>query len=180
MSDEREDANGDTPRESHEPSPKALRRARERLPLTRELALAALPTATVLAMLALVEALTEQRLLFASLTSSAFLIYLDPEHGTNRVRALVLSQMLAASLGWLMYATLGPGYTAGGIALVATILLMVTFDVVHPPAVATAMSFALRAGDASNVALFTLALGITVVLVGLQRAAVWGIVRFRH
>lgn len=130
-------------------------------------------------MLALVEALTEQRLLFASLASSAFLIYLDPEHGTNRVRALVLSQALAAGIGWGMFAVAGPGYLAAGSALVATILAMILLDVVHPPAVATAMSFALRAGDVSNLALFTLALGIVALLVVLQRAAVWGLLRLR-
>ena len=167
-------------RESLHPSASAVRRARARLPLRRELVLAALPTATVLGMLALVEALTEQRLLFASLASSAFLIYLDPEHGTNRMRALVLSQTLAAGLGWTLFMAVGPGYLAAGSALVATILAMILLDVVHPPAVATAMSFALRAGDASNLALFALALAIIAVLVVLQRAAVWGLVRFRH
>jgi CBS-domain-containing membrane protein len=169
-----------TPRESLEPSAIALRRARQRLTVRGELALAALPTAMVLAVLALVEALTEQRLLFASLASSAFLIYLDPEHGTNRVRALLVSQLLAAGLGWGAYLVLGAGYGGAALALVLTILAMVLLDVVHPPAVATAMSFAFRAGDASNIALFSLALGITAVLVGLQRAAVWGLVRLRR
>lgn len=171
--------NESPPRESLEPSPPALRRQRERLPLKGELALAALPTLTVLGVLAAVEMVTAQRLLFASLASSAFLIYLDPEHGANRVRALVVSQLVAALLGWATYALLGSGYAAGALALVGTILLMIVLDVVHPPAVGTAMSFALRAGDASNLALFVLALGITVVLVGLQRAAVWAMVRLR-
>jgi hypothetical protein len=60
--------------------------ARRRLGWRGELALVALPTVTVLVVLALVEALARQRLLFASLASSAFLIYLDPTHPTNRVR----------------------------------------------------------------------------------------------
>ena len=47
---------------------------------------------------------------------------------------------------------------------------MVPLDVVHPPAVATAMSCALRAGEASNLVPFALALAITVMLIGLQRA----------
>lgn len=172
-------ASDPAPRESLQPSPPALRRQRERLPLKGELALAALPTVTVLGVLAAVEALTAQRLLFASLASSAFLIYLDPEHGANRVRALVVSQLLAAVLGWTAFAALGSGYAAAALALVGTILGMVLLDLVHPPAVGTAMSFALRAGDASNLALFVLALAITGVLVGLQRAAVWALVRFR-
>ncbi|MBA3889013.1 MAG: HPP family protein [Gemmatimonadaceae bacterium] len=164
-------------RESHEPASKELRSARQRLSLRGELALAALPTATILGMLALVEALTEQRLLFASLASSAFLIYLDPEHGANRLRALIGSQLLACVVGWICYSTLGGGYTSAGVALVITIVLMILWDLVHPPAVSTAMSFALRAGEASNLALFVLALGITVVLVVLQRVATWAIVR---
>lgn len=166
-------------RESLEPSPPALRRARRRLTLGGELALATLPTATVLVMLAVVEALTEQRLLFASLASSAFLIYVDPEHGANRVRALVGAQLFASVAGWGAYVLLGGGYLSAGSALVATIVLMIVTDLVHPPAVATAMSFALRAGQASNLALFMLALAVTAVLVVLQRVAVWAVIRAR-
>jgi CBS-domain-containing membrane protein len=165
------------PRDSLEPGAPRERALRRRLPLSGELALAALPTATVLVVLALVERVTTQRLLFASLASSAFLIYLDPEHGMNSVRALTLSQAVAALVGWLCFATLGPGYVAAGGAMVVTITLMIVLDVVHPPAVATAMSFALRAGDASNLGLFTLALGITAALVLLQRAAAWTLTR---
>lgn len=168
------------PRESHEPAPHALRQARRRLPLRAEFALAAPPTATILGVLALVETVTEQRLLFASLASSAFLIYLDPEHGANRLRALIGAQLLAAVVGWGAFALLGAGYVGAGSALVLTIVLMVWADLVHPPAVATAMSFALRAGDASNLALFVLALAITAVLVGLQRLATWTVIRARR
>src|SRR6185437_14172827 len=74
--------------QSFSPSPAPIRHVRERLGFWGELALAALPTITVLVMLAMVDALHEEQLLFASLASSAFLIYLDPEHGTNRVTAL--------------------------------------------------------------------------------------------
>lgn len=49
---------------------------KQRIGLKGELLLAAMPTLTVLLVLALVEALSNQRLLFASLASSAFLIYL--------------------------------------------------------------------------------------------------------
>lgn len=131
-------------------------------------------------MLALVDTLTTQRLLFASLASSAFLIYLDPEHGTNRVRALILSQTIAAGLGWLLFWGFGPGFVAAGTALVGTILTMVLLDVVHPPAVGTAMSFALRAGRASSLAIFGLAMVIVVVLVVLQRTVTWTLLRLRN
>ena len=172
-------ASRSAPHRSLAPSPASLRRSRARLSLGSELALAALPTATVLGVLALVHALTRQPLLTASLAASAFLIYLDPEHGANRVEALIVSQTLAVALGWGAYAIFGPGYLATAVALVGTIFGMVAMDLVHPPAVATAMSFALRTGSVSNVVLFLLALGITVVLIVLQRAATWALIRFR-
>jgi len=89
-------------RESLKPIEGANRSLRRRLNLGGELALAVGPTLTVLCVLGLVEALSRQRLLFASLASSAFLIYLDPQHGTNRVRTLVLSQMPAAGVGLVL------------------------------------------------------------------------------
>jgi CBS-domain-containing membrane protein len=158
---------------SLQPAEGSTRALRARLSLRDELVLALFPTAVVLGVLALVEVLSEQRLLFASLASSAFLIYLDPQHGTNHVRTLVGAQMLAATLGLVTYLTFGSGYLAAGSAMTLTIFLMVVLDLMHPPAVATALSFALKAGDASNIVLFGLAVAITAVLVGLQRTALW-------
>ena len=125
-----------------------------------------------------VEVLSQQRLLFASLASSAFLIYLDPQHGTNAVRTLVLAQSMAAVIGWVIYSCFGSGYLSGGAAMVLTILLMIVFDAVHPPAVSTSLSFALRAGKESNLVLFCLAVGITVGLVMLERTALWLLARY--
>jgi len=165
--------------ESLEPSKGANRSARRRLSLRGEFLLALGPTLTVLIVLALVEALSEQRLLFASLASSAFLIYLDPQHGTNTVRTLVIAQMLAAVLGYATYLAFGGGYLSGGSAMVATIVAMILLDAVHPPAVATAMAFALRAGEETNLVLFGLAVGMTAVLVVLERVALWLLARYR-
>ena len=139
--------------------------------------MALLPTATVLAVFALVEVVSEQRLLFASLASSAFLIYLDPQHGMNRARTLLVSQLSAATLGVLADALLGEGYLAGGAAMVLTITLMILLDAMHPPAISTSLIFAFRTSDASNVLLFALAVGVTVALLGLERAAVWLLAR---
>ena len=152
---------------------RSLRERRWRIGIKGELLLALMPTATVLAVLALVEALSSQRLLFASLASSAFLIYLDPANAVNSVRTLVTAQIAAAVIGWLTLLAFGPGYVSGGTAMVATIVLMIVLDVMHPPAVSTALGFALRAGDESNLVLFGLAVGVTAVLVLLQRAATW-------
>lgn len=149
------------------------RSLRRRLTLRDELALALLPTIVVLVVFAGVEILSDQRLLFASLASSAFLIYLDPEHGTNQVRTLITSQTLAAVMGYVAFEVSGGGYVAGGTAMVALIIAMVTLDAMHPPSVATALSFAFRAGDESNLLLFGLALSLIVVLVFLQKSVLW-------
>lgn len=151
---------------------------RRRLGLKKELLLALAPTLTVLLVLALVEVLSRQRLLFASLASSAFLIYLDPGHTVNKVKTLVLSQLGAALIGVAAFFVLGPGYAAAGSAMVLAIVAMVVLDAVHPPAVSTALGFGLKTGDTSNLALFTLALGITVVLLGLQRLSLWMVKRW--
>jgi CBS-domain-containing membrane protein len=150
---------------------------RQRIGLRRELLLALAPTVTVLVVLALVEAVSRQRLLFASLASSAFLIYLAPGHSVNKARTLILSQVGASLIGMLAFVLLGPGYLSAGTAMVLTIVFMIVLDVVHPPAVSTALSFGLKAGDVSNLMLFMLSLAITVVLLGLQRLSVWLVAR---
>jgi hypothetical protein len=43
----------------------------------------------------------------------------------------------------------------------------------HPAAVSTALSFALRANNVSNLVLFAWALAITAILVSLERYALW-------
>lgn len=160
-------------RSSLQPLEGANRSLRRRLDLKGELLLATMPTLTVLAVLALVDALTQQRLLFASLAASAFLIYLDPQHGTNTVRTLVTSQIMAATIGLISHLLFGSGYLAGGIAMVSTIVLMILLDVMHPPAVSTSLSFGLKAGNENNLVIFGLAVGITALLVVVQRFALW-------
>ncbi|TGD79449.1 HPP family protein [Hymenobacter wooponensis] len=147
---------------------------RPRLGRKGELLLALLPTATVLLMLWLLELLSNQRLLFASLASSAFLIYLDPGHRTNSTRTLVISQMGAAAIGFALHAWVGPGYLGAAAAMVLTIGLMIGLDAMHPPAVGTALNFAFRAGTGEgNLLLFGLAVGLVVVLVIVQRGTVY-------
>lgn len=167
-------------RSSLKPVPGANRSLRSRLNLQGEFVLALLPTVIVLAVFALVEVLSKQRLLFASLSASAFLIYLDPQHGTNTVRTLLTSQIMAASLGLVAYLTLGPGYLSGGTAMVATIVLMILLDAVHPPAVATSLSFAFRAGNEKNLVLFGLAVVVTAMLVVIERVTLWLLARYSN
>lgn len=136
--------------------------------LSEELVLALLPTATMVIVLLVVEALAEQRLLFASLASSAFLIYVDPGHAVNRVRTLLLAHGSAATIGVVVDLLLGTGYVPAAISMTATILLTLTLRAVHPPAISTALSFAFRPGDADKWAIFLAALAIVSILVILQ------------
>jgi CBS-domain-containing membrane protein len=164
-------------RESLKPIEGANRSIRRKLGLKGELLLATAPTLVVLGVLALVEVLSRQRLLFASLAASAFLIYLDPQHGSNTVRSLVCSQLMAGTIGWVTFLGFGSGYLAAGSAMVVTIVLMIVLDIMHPPAVATSLSFALKAGNENNLILFGLAVGITALLVGLEQFALWMLAR---
>ncbi len=141
--------------------------------------MALLPTAVVLLMLSCVEAFSRQRLLFASLASSAFLIYLDPEHPTNTVRTLLLAQGSAVLLGFGADWLLGAGYFAAGTAMILTIGCLILLQVMHPPAVSTALTFAFRAAPASSVSLFGLSLLLIVLLVVLQRGSLWLLGRYR-
>src|SRR5262245_22056771 len=83
-----------------------------RLNVRDKLLFALLPTVTVLPMLAVIEAFGRHHLLCASMAASAFLIYWDPRNEMNSVHAVVVSQMTAASVGWLMWLLLGGGYAA--------------------------------------------------------------------
>src|SRR5580698_1654872 len=154
-------------------TPDQPRSTKRRLGLRDELLLAVLPTITVLLVLGLVKALGRQHLLCATLASSAMLIYLDPKHKTNTVRTLILAQMTAALVGWTLCLLFGSGFLAAGTSMTVTILLMILFDAVHPPAASTALAFPLRLGGNNSLVIFGLAVGITAVLIMLQRVALW-------
>lgn len=143
--------------------------------LAGELLLAALPTLIVLGTVFLLEALRRERVLFASLASSAFLIYRDPAHRMNGARIMVGAHLVAVALGVGSAALLGAGYAAAAAAMVGTILLLVVADLVHPPAVSTALGFAFFDRQADAAGVFLLALGLLVALVALQRSATWSV-----
>ncbi|MEO5701479.1 MAG: hypothetical protein ABIS17_02620 [Casimicrobiaceae bacterium] len=58
-------------------------------------------------------------------------MYLDPEHGTNSARTLIAAQLGAATLGFLAFRLLGPGYLAGSAAMLVLIVAMIVFAEVH-------------------------------------------------
>ena len=151
---------------------RSLRRPTPRRSLRADLTLALMPTATVLLVFALLDAFSHQRLLFASLASSAFLVYLDPDHEVNSIRILVLAQGLAALVGFAAHTLFGGSDWGAGGAMVVVVFGMILVRAMHPPAVSTALSFALVAGTGRGLALFGVCVGVLVLLVCLQRGAV--------
>ncbi len=132
-----------------------------------------LPTLTVMGVLLLVDRFTQQTFLFASLASSAFLIYRDPEHGMTRVTSLVPAHLLASVIGLVTFTFFGEGHLSGAVSMVITITLLIALNIMHPPAVSTSLVFAFRAQQESAFTIFLLALfmvtGLYVVhLVGVR------------
>jgi hypothetical protein len=76
------------------------------------------------------------------LALSAFLIYLDPKHPANSIRTLVIAQLSAAVVGYLMYLLLGLGYFSAAVSMIITIAVMIGAPAMHPPAVFSALIFA--------------------------------------
>ncbi len=146
--------------------------------LLGELALALPPTLVVLASVFLLESFRHQRLLFASLASSAFLIYRDPNHPMNNVRVMVTAHLVGVALGVGAALALGAGYRAGAVAMAGTIITLVLLNAVHPPAISTALGFAFFPQQDRAAGFFVLALVMLAVLVVLQRTAAWIVRRF--
>ncbi|MDP9476964.1 MAG: HPP family protein [Actinomycetota bacterium] len=155
---------------------RAPREVRQRAPrrggLKGELALAALPTLTVLAVFFLVQVFTQQTFLFASLASSAFLIYKEPENGMNQVKTLVPAHLTAAVVGLGTFFVFGEGLLAGGVSMALTIALLVTLGIVHPPAVSSSLAFAFRAHQESEFVIFLLAVFMVAALFIIERFTV--------
>ena len=145
-----------------------LTHRRRRGGLRGELLLVIPPTVTVLVALGMVTAFQRQPVLFASLASSAFLIYLDPRHPMNNARIVASAHLFGVACGILAALILGAGLFAGGVAMAATIFLLVLLDVVHPPAIATALGFAFFQQEDQAVVFFLLALAMLIALVVLQ------------
>jgi CBS-domain-containing membrane protein len=115
-----------------------------------------------------VEAFSKQQLLFSSLASSAFLIYLDPKYPTNGIRTLMIAQLSACVIGYLIYLIAGAGYLAAAISMVMVIAVMIVVKAIHPPAVSTAFDFAFQYKEANAVMMFFLAVLLLAILIILQ------------
>lgn len=113
----------------------------KRFDVRTEILLAVMPASLIIAVLMLLEAFSKQHLLFSSLASSAFLIYLDPKHPTNSIRTLIIAQMSAAVIGYIVYVVIGPGYPSAALSMIIAITVMIFAKAMHPPAVSSALIF---------------------------------------
>jgi len=138
-----------------------------------ELFLALPPTVIVLVAVLTIELLRHHRILFASLASSAFLIYRDPGHRMNTLRVTVSAHVVAVAWGIGAESLFHPGYLAAAVAMVGTIIVLIVLNIVHPPAVSTTLGFAFVSRQDQVVGLFLLALVMVAALVLMQRASVW-------
>jgi CBS-domain-containing membrane protein len=136
------------------------------------LVLAALPTLTVMGIFLALKVFSRQTFLFASLASSAFLIYQDPHNGMNEAKVMVPAHITAALVGFGSFLVFGEGYLSGGVAMRLTIVVLILFGIVHPPAVSTSLIFAFRVQQAKTLLIFVLALAMVAVLYVIQRVAV--------
>lgn len=144
-----------------------------RFDIKTEIVLAVMPAAIIIAVLMLLEAFSKQQLLFSSLASSAFLIYLDPKHPTNSIRTLVIAQLSAALTGYLMYLWIGPGYFSAAVSMIISIAVMILTHAMHPPAVSSALIFAFQYTKVNTLMMFFFAVLLLVILIVLQRASLW-------
>jgi CBS-domain-containing membrane protein len=144
-----------------------------RFNLKTEIMLATIPAAMIIAVLVLLETFSKQQLLFSSLASSAFLIYLDPRHPVNSIRTLVIAQISAAIIGFLVYLLLGPGYLAATLSMIIAVSVMILANAMHPPAVSSALLFAFQYSRPNTLMLFVLAVLLLVILIVLQRVSIW-------
>lgn len=145
--------------------------------LFNEIALALPPTVVVLAAFFGTQMLTAHPILFASLASSAFLIYHEPRHRMNRLRVMITAQFLGAAIGTGAPLLFGPGYVAGAVSMVLTITLLILLHIVHPPAVSTSLGFALLGPRYGTLEAFLLAVAIVATLAVLQVIAIWTLQR---
>ena len=146
---------------------------RENFDIKTQITLAIMPTITVLGVLMLLQAFSKQQVLFSSLASSAFLIYLEPKHPVNSIRTLIIAQSSAAIIGYLTFLVAGTGYAAAASSMIIAIAVMIFANAMHPPAVSTALLFAFQPPKANTLLLFLFALLLLVILVVLQRLSLW-------
>ena len=144
-----------------------------RFDLKTDILLAIMPAIAMVGVLISLHIFGKQDILFSSLASSAFLIYLDPKHPTNSVRTLIIAQVSAAVIGYFVFLLAGSGYVSAGISMVLSIVVMILAKAMHPPAVSTALLFAFQYTKANTLLIFVCAVALLVILIVLQHLSLW-------
>ncbi len=144
-----------------------------RFDLKTDILLAVIPSVVMIVVLILLNAFSKQQILFSSLASSAFLIYLDPKHPTNSIRTLLIAQLSASVIGYVVYLIFGLGYVSAAISMVIAIIVMILAKAMHPPAVSTALVFAFQYSKVNTLLMFFFAIMLLVILIVLQRSSLW-------
>lgn len=153
---------------------------KRRFSLKNEIILAIMPTIMVMLVLVLVHDFSQRRILFASLASSAFLIYRDPLHSMNSLYSLLISQCTGAVSGVACYYLLGSDYLSAAVAMIITITICIGLNAIHPPAIGTALSFGFSSPKSDVFGLFFLALVMIAALVIIQQVSLWLLRRFEN
>jgi hypothetical protein len=143
--------------------------------LRGELLLAIPPTVVMLLAVVLLETLRHERILFASLAASAYLIYRDPVHPMNGVRVMVGAHSVAVVTGVSCGAGLRGGHPGDGRDAAGA------HRVSHCPSPGGIHGARLRlfARPIEAAGLFVVALSMIAVLIVLQRTALWTLRRLQ-
>ncbi len=151
----------------------ASKKTFRRYDLQTDVLLALMPASVMVGVLLLLNLFGKQEVLFSSLASSTFLIYLDPQHPANSVRTLIIAQLSAAAISYLVYIVIRAGYTSAAISMIIAIAVMIIAKAMHPPAVSTALVFAFQQTKPNTLLMFFFAVCLLVILIILQRASLW-------
>jgi CBS-domain-containing membrane protein len=138
--------------------------------LWAELLLAFVPTGFVIGIFVGISHFGRQPVLFISLATSAFRIYLDPRGLMNQARVFLPAHLIGLSLGLLSSLLFRDPYVSGAIAMGLTIFLMVLLRIMFEPAIATSLIFAFRLYGERDVILFLFGVAMLAVLILIQRA----------
>lgn len=111
-----------------------------------------------------VEMFARQHILFTSLISSIFLIYVRHKDPMNNGLTLIISQVLAAVIGYVSYRIGGENYLTACITVFVVAVALISLNRLHPPAIVTSLIFQFRTHSVSDLELFALLLSLVIVL----------------
>lgn len=111
-----------------------------------------------------VEVLARQHILFTSLISSTFLIYTRHKDPMNDGTTLVISQCIAAIIGYVSYWVGGENYPAACVTIFVVALVLIALHRLHPPAIVTSLIFQFRTHSVSDLELFGLLILLIIIL----------------